>query len=338
MAMDLVITWVGGEDPKWREEFENTYKKYYDDTKHCFDSATPNRFKNHGELYYLLLSIKCYLGWIRTIYIVASQNPPSCLDFGLFPNVKWVYHKDIFRYPKRDLPTFNSHAIEIQLHRIPGLSRFFIACNDDVFFSRPLSINDFVRNMDIPHPPMQKEIYDLGNDAFPRVAIHLDTCNSQRGVVTKKDTGFRAAWKNANALLDKWFPKRLGVRKKLAHTPRVCDRIFMSCLENMFQLESVNVWDQVSQSRFRSFTDINFMCSVIPYFMLYTEQAFLSPSVSTTLSVSSKTRLDSFVPKEDVSFLCLEDDHCDDTTITEFIVQCTQTLQFQMYPETNLHT
>jgi UDP-glucose 4-epimerase len=43
-----------------------------------------------------------------------------------------IRHSDIFRN-SNSLPTFNSQAIETQLHNIPGLSEHFIYSNDDFF-------------------------------------------------------------------------------------------------------------------------------------------------------------------------------------------------------------
>ena len=37
------------------------------------------------------------------------------------------------------LPTHNSHAVESQLHRIPGIAEHFLYSNDDMFFGRPVS-------------------------------------------------------------------------------------------------------------------------------------------------------------------------------------------------------
>jgi hypothetical protein len=53
-----------------------------------------------------------------------------------------VHHRDIFARPG-DLPTFNSYAIELQLHRIAGLSRRFFYLNDDTMFGRPVSLERF---------------------------------------------------------------------------------------------------------------------------------------------------------------------------------------------------
>ena len=58
------------------------------------------------------------------------------------PNVRVVTHKEIFD-PKH-LPTFSSPAIEINLHKIPGLSNRFIYANDDFFLMRPICPGKFM--------------------------------------------------------------------------------------------------------------------------------------------------------------------------------------------------
>lgn len=44
---------------------------------------------------------------------------------------------------KSHLPTFSSPAIESHLHRIPGLSDFFLYMNDDVMFGKEVWPDDF---------------------------------------------------------------------------------------------------------------------------------------------------------------------------------------------------
>ena len=50
--------------------------------------------------------------------------------------------QEIFRNLSH-LPTFNSQAIEGQIHRIPGLSKSFLYLNDDIFFAKKVEIGDF---------------------------------------------------------------------------------------------------------------------------------------------------------------------------------------------------
>ena len=59
------------------------------------------------------------------------------------PGLTVIPHEVIFP-EHRHLPTFNSHAIELHLHRIPGLSRRYLYLNDDVFLGRPINLGDFL--------------------------------------------------------------------------------------------------------------------------------------------------------------------------------------------------
>ena len=52
------------------------------------------------------------------------------------PRVNVVDHGEIL--PADALPTFNSHAIETALHRIPGLAEHLLYFNDDFFLGRPI--------------------------------------------------------------------------------------------------------------------------------------------------------------------------------------------------------
>ena len=49
-------------------------------------------------------------------------------------------------YHQKYLPTFNSHTIELNFHRIPGLSEQFVYFNDDFLLTGPCAPEDFFRN------------------------------------------------------------------------------------------------------------------------------------------------------------------------------------------------
>lgn len=55
---------------------------------------------------------------MRNIYLVTADQTPDWLNTD-HPRLKVVSHKEIFSEPT-SLPTFNSHAIESQLHHIDG--------------------------------------------------------------------------------------------------------------------------------------------------------------------------------------------------------------------------
>jgi hypothetical protein len=113
--------------------------------------ASPNRFRNFDELKYNIKSLRHNAGRIvRKIFVVV--NSVEHVPTWLVPtdDLKVITHKDIFtpewkavEHPY--LPTFNSLVIESFLHRIPGLSPFFMYANNDQFIGRRLSVWDLFR-------------------------------------------------------------------------------------------------------------------------------------------------------------------------------------------------
>ena len=94
-----------------------------------------------NQLMYSIRSVDRYAAWTRDIYIVTNGQVPSWLNASN-PRIKLVTHRDIFTNHS-NLPTFNSAAIESQLHHINGLSRRFLYFNDDVALLRPICLEDF---------------------------------------------------------------------------------------------------------------------------------------------------------------------------------------------------
>ena len=88
------------------------------------------------ELRYSLRSLAMFGSWVRRIHLVTDGQVPPWLDTS-HPKINLVDHREIFRDPSV-LPVFNSHAIESQLHHIPGLADQYLYFNDDLFFGRPV--------------------------------------------------------------------------------------------------------------------------------------------------------------------------------------------------------
>ncbi|KNC48218.1 N-acetylglucosamine-1-phosphotransferase subunit beta [Thecamonas trahens ATCC 50062] len=105
-------------------------------------AAGASRFRDNNELMYSLRSIEKFAPWIRRIFIVTNGQVPSWLNID-HPRIDVIPHEDIFPDPSH-LPTFSSPAIEVHLHRIPGLSDKFIYFNDDVMFGSEVWPDDFV--------------------------------------------------------------------------------------------------------------------------------------------------------------------------------------------------
>lgn len=128
--MDVVITYVDGLDPLWQKDYEEAVGK----------KVQAKRFRDWGTLKYLLRGIEFNMPFIRNVYLVVSRDSqvPSWVNR---ENLHIVLHEDII--PERFLPVFNSTAIEMFLHRIPGLDEQFIYFNDDMFPVMHCSETDF---------------------------------------------------------------------------------------------------------------------------------------------------------------------------------------------------
>ncbi len=93
---------------------------------------------------YIVRSIRRFAPWIRKIFVVTNGQFPDFMSSGEPTGVELITHEEIFpRPPELYLPTFNSYAIEMNLHRIPGLADRFLYFNDDMFLCRSTVIGDF---------------------------------------------------------------------------------------------------------------------------------------------------------------------------------------------------
>lgn len=99
---------------------------------------SPQRFRDTGVFAVALQSAVYHLPWLRRIFVVTSHGERPCwynsltLPEVLKKKIHFLSHKDIWDPGNLDaLPTFNSLAIEANLHRIPGLAEHYIYLNDD---------------------------------------------------------------------------------------------------------------------------------------------------------------------------------------------------------------
>jgi hypothetical protein len=133
--IDIVYTWVNGDD----EVYIKKCQKYAEDLK----DVNPERFRDvYDMLKYSIRSIDKFLPWAGDIYIL-TQKPqvPDWLDLDN-PRIKIVHHEDIF--DEEYIPTFSSSVIESYLHKIPGLSEYFIYTNDDFLFGKETGLDKFI--------------------------------------------------------------------------------------------------------------------------------------------------------------------------------------------------
>lgn len=137
--IDIVVTWVDMNDPKWKEEFI----RYSDQPQTESNGIVDARFRDYGLLKYWFRGIEKYAPWIRKIHFITSGQRPDWLNIDN-AKLNLVDHKDFI--PPEYLPTYNSVVIERFMHKIPGLADRFVYFNDDFYLIRPVSKERFFKN------------------------------------------------------------------------------------------------------------------------------------------------------------------------------------------------
>lgn len=140
--IDFVITWVDGSDPEWLRE-KNRYAAQEKQELWSEWSMGDKRFREWGLLRYVFRSFNQFTPWVRKVHFVTWGHVPDWLNLDN-PKLNVVKHADYI--PTQYLPTFNSHTIELNMHRIEGLSEQFVYFNDDTIVVKPLEKTDFFKN------------------------------------------------------------------------------------------------------------------------------------------------------------------------------------------------
>ena len=179
--IDFVIAWVDGNDIEWQKE-KNKYSAQKIDL-----SNSEVRYRDWEQLKYWFRGIEKYAPWVHKIYFITCGQKPEWLNE---KNEKLVLvnHKDYI--PEKFLPTFSANPIELNFHRINGLSNNFVYFNDDMFIINPVKETDFF-------------IGDLPCDDYCEAALRM------YGV---EDT-FPYMLVNNSQLINKYFNKRNVMKK-----------------------------------------------------------------------------------------------------------------------------
>lgn len=236
--IDLVYTWVDGNDLVWQADKQQYQQALPENPRATLRSAHDACYRNRDELLYSLRSVALYAGFIKRIFIVTADQVPSWLNAD-HPNINLVFHRDIFE-DQSVLPTFNANAIESRLQHIPGLSEHFLYLNDDVFFGRNASPGDYF----LPD----------GRPVFYQSRLQVSDSPPQQS-----DTGYEWGIKNARQLLQQDFV--LPSVNKLLHSPLVLRKSILEKLE----LTYLSALQATAANRFRQMTDVGLVYALFPY-------------------------------------------------------------------------
>lgn len=134
--IDVVIPWVDGSDPTWIK----VHDQYTSDR---LSDNHVSRYRAWDTFRYWFRAIEENAPWVRKIHFLTFGHYPKWLNIH-HEKIHLVRHEDFI--PKEYLPTFSSHVIELNLHRIPDLAEQFIYFNDDVYLNLPSQPDDFFEN------------------------------------------------------------------------------------------------------------------------------------------------------------------------------------------------
>lgn len=240
-SIDVVYLWVNGDDSTWQKIKAECDLKYTGKERKP-DAIANNRYSDHNELKYSLRSVWKYASFVNHIYIVTMNQRPAWLKD--HPQITIIDHKDIFKN-QDDLPTFNSMAIESNLHRIPNLNEYFIYFNDDMLLGKQVNPSDFFSETGEVKVLFEKDWY------------------SPEGSATKNDITFWAACRNTNNLLNQKFKHE--PRLLICHAPYALSKSYMEKTVQQFP----EVFAKTSKHRFRCFEDYTITNGLLQYHWNY---------------------------------------------------------------------
>ena len=241
--VDVVYTWVDGEDPDWLAAR---------DARITALGGTPSarsggaqRYRSREELRFSMRSVHLFAPWVRRIHLVTAGQVPSWLDTS-HPAIEVVDHREIL--PADALPTFSSHAIETRLHAVPDLAEHFVYVNDDVFLGRPRRPEHF---------------FTPGGQYAAFVADHRAV-----GLPGTEDRPYLAAAQNNRRLLADTFG--VVLTHTMMHSPHPQRRSVLEEVSARFAGEV----ERTTRTPFRSESDVSMLSSLAQSYGLLTGQAF----------------------------------------------------------------
>lgn len=280
--IDVVYTWVNDDDAAWQAR-KRQAAGLIDDTALNDTALNRSRFANRDELKYSLRSIEAYANWVNHIYIVTDQQVPEWLNTD-HPKITVIDHREIFTDPSV-LPVFNSHAIESQLHHIPGLSERYLYMNDDLFFMRPVSPELFFTSNGLSKFFPSRAPLDI-HDTSPRDLPVLSAAKNGRGFMVRHHGR--------------------TVTNKFKHTPHPQLR---SVLEEM-EAEHPDLFRSVAASKFRAPDDYSIASSLYHYHAYAKQRAVVGGIAYDYLDIASPRaalRLEWFSYRGRLDVVCLND-------------------------------
>jgi len=243
--IDFVIIWVDGNDPKWQKEKEKYSPNKNTDSRNI-------RYRDWENLKYWFRGVEKFAPWVNKIYFVTCGHYPEWLNKDN-PKLVCVKHSDYM--PKEYLPTFSSHPIELNLHRIKGLSEHFVYFNDDIFITNYVKPKDYFKN----GKPCAMGVF---SPASAKDELYLKILNNNNIVLNRNFTK-KQILKNNKFLNIKYGKYNMRTllclpwsRIQGFYDTHTCNAYLKKTFKEVWKKE-YNVLDETSKTKFRSSNDVN---------------------------------------------------------------------------------
>ena len=241
--------------------------------------------------------------WVNNVYLITNGQKPDWLNLE-HPKLKLVTHREFM--PKEYLPTYNSAAIELNLHHIEGLSENYLYFNDDTYLIRDSQPSDFYKNSQ----PKLLAVYDalvpwspFTNTYYNNVELIYRHFPNKKALKSSPWKFFNFRYGSLvlkNLLLLPWGPT--GYVNQ--HLPVPMKK---STLAHLSEIEGETL-DKTSRNPIRDYgVDVNqYICQ---HWQIESNQFYpMSKSFGETIGLNQVDKLESIFKDRRKKLLCVNDD------------------------------
>lgn len=254
MDIDVVIPWVDPTDKEWQA----SKNKFLEDLNNDKVDNSENRFRDWDNFKYVFRGIDKFMPWVHKIYLITCGQVPDWMNKEADDRLVIVNHSDYI--PKEYLPTFSSHPIELNLHRIKELSEHFIYLNDDYFVINETSPEDFFVDglpcdyaLEDPITPDHKDIF---NNILINNMVLLNSHYDRRMVLKEQKKKFYSMCDKKAFITNMCFRPLKRNHFFGLHYSHLASNILKSTIEKVWT-ENMEILEATSSHKFRNADDVN---------------------------------------------------------------------------------
>lgn len=254
MDIDVVIPWVDPTDKEWQA----SKNKFLKDLNNDKVDNSENRFRDWDNFKYVFRGIDKFMPWVHKIYLITCGQVPDWMNKEADDRLVIVNHSDYI--PKEYLPTFSSHPIELNLHRIKELSEHFIYLNDDYFVINETSPEDFFVDglpcdyaLEDPITPDHKDIF---NNILINNMVLLNSHYDRRTVLKEQKKKFYSMCDKKAFVTNMCFRPLKRNHFFGLHYSHLASNILKNTIEKVWT-ENREILEATSSHKFRNADDVN---------------------------------------------------------------------------------